>query len=386
MPRTVSHTQKKDDDDDADATKKDERGTEKRDSTKKSKKEKKEKKKKKKNERREEEKEVDDGGGGGDVRMTDADETARGGGGGGGGESSGGGAQRQGGRVHLLAHEIQSTPDYNEDDVLGTTEDAKRFQKFLDGIRIEVKSMTADTMEFDLIGVDACFANTLRRILLAEVPSVAIETVLVADNTSIIPDEVLAHRLGLVPINADPRKLAYCGLQDSATEQNTVVFKLLVECTRNPLDGSIVNGNVYSKQLKWLPRGSQFPRSDGDPQAQQKMREAQQKMREAQQEQKSHTEGEATSLMYTKFSESQEAIYPNGVRAVDDDILIAKLVPGQRIHLEAHAIKGIGKEHAKWSPVATAWYRMHPEILIADVRFSTVSFTTSTSTMTQWRH
>lgn len=34
----------------------------------------------------------------------------------------------------------------------------------------------------------------------------------------------------------------------------------------------------------------------------------------------------------------------------------------QAIELEAHAVKGMGKTHAKWSPVATAWYRMLPEV------------------------
>jgi hypothetical protein len=34
----------------------------------------------------------------------------------------------------------------------------------------------------------------------------------------------------------------------------------------------------------------------------------------------------------------------------------------QEIELEAHCIKGVGKEHAKWSPVATAWYRLNPEV------------------------
>lgn len=33
----------------------------------------------------------------------------------------------------------------------------------------------------------------------------AIEKVLVANNTSVIQDEVLAHRMGLIPIAADPR-------------------------------------------------------------------------------------------------------------------------------------------------------------------------------------
>ena len=33
----------------------------------------------------------------------------------------------------------------------------------------------------------------------------AIEKVHIYQNTSLIPDEVLAHRLGLIPIKADPR-------------------------------------------------------------------------------------------------------------------------------------------------------------------------------------
>lgn len=37
----------------------------------------------------------------------------------------------------------------------------------------------------------------------------AIEKVLIYNNTSIIQDEVLAHRLGLVPIKADPRLFEY---------------------------------------------------------------------------------------------------------------------------------------------------------------------------------
>jgi DNA-directed RNA polymerase I and III subunit RPAC1 len=49
----------------------------------------------------------------------------------------------------------------------------------------------------------------LRRILIAEIPTMAIEKVNMWQNTSIIPDENLAHRLGLVPIKADPREFEY---------------------------------------------------------------------------------------------------------------------------------------------------------------------------------
>ena len=66
--------------------------------------------------------------------------------------------------------------------------------------------LSDDELEFDMVGVDAAIANALRRVLLAEVPSMAIEKVFINNNTSIIQDEVLAHRLGLIPIKADPRK------------------------------------------------------------------------------------------------------------------------------------------------------------------------------------
>ena len=64
-------------------------------------------------------------------------------------------------------------------------------------------------LEFDLIGVDASIANAFRRILIAEIPTLAIETVYISNNTSVIQDEVLAHRLGLIPIKADPGKFGW---------------------------------------------------------------------------------------------------------------------------------------------------------------------------------
>lgn len=45
--------------------------------------------------------------------------------------------------------------------------------------------------------------------LLFKVPTMAIEKVFIYNNTSIIQDEVLAHRLGLIPIKADPRLFEY---------------------------------------------------------------------------------------------------------------------------------------------------------------------------------
>lgn len=51
---------------------------------------------------------------------------------------------------------------------------------------------------------------------------------------------------------------------------------------------------------------------------------------------------------------------------IHEDIMLAKMRPGQCIDLEAHAIKGQGADHAKWSPVATAWYRLQPEVKLKE--------------------
>ena len=80
---------------------------------------------------------------------------------------------------------------------------------FRDSLRIEIQELNDLEMEFDLVGVDASIANAFRRILLAEVPTMAIETVYMYNNTSVVQDEVLSHRLGLIPINADPTRFGW---------------------------------------------------------------------------------------------------------------------------------------------------------------------------------
>ncbi len=70
-------------------------------------------------------------------------------------------------------------------------------------------SCTPELVVFDISGIDAPIANAIRRILLSEVPTMAIDKVLLFQNTSVIQDEVLAHRLGLIPIKADPRMFKF---------------------------------------------------------------------------------------------------------------------------------------------------------------------------------
>nr|KAF6462794.1 RNA polymerase I and III subunit C [Molossus molossus] len=184
--------------------------------------------------------------------------------------------------------------------------DQDRFEK---NFRVDVVHMDENTLEFDMVGIDAAIANAFRRILLAEVPTMAVEKVLVYNNTSIVQDEILAHRLGLIPIHADPRLFEYRNQGDEeGTEIDTLQFRLQVRCTRNPhaaKDSSdpnelYVNHKVYTRHMTWVPLGNQAD------------------------------------------------LFPEGtIRPVHDDILIAQLRPGQEIDLLMHCVKGIGKKVAR---------------------------------------
>lgn len=113
-------------------------------------------------------------------------------------------------------------------------------------------------MTFEMKGVGPAVANAFRRILLSEVPTVAIEHVFVVNNTSVLQDEVLAHRLGLVPLGVDPRLLDFRAEGDAAGERNTVVLRLKLACRRGA-DGAPTHGRVTAADLEWLPEGSALP-------------------------------------------------------------------------------------------------------------------------------
>eukprot|EP00501_MAST-03F_sp_TOSAG23-6_P002430 GSMAST32.ASY1.ANO1.2539.1 assembled CDS len=152
--------------------------------------------------------------------------------------------------------------------------------------------------------------------MLAEVETMAFAKVIYHNNTGIMQDEVLAHRIGLVPIRINPDLFAAVPQVNEfqETEANTLVFKLDVTCTQNDLKAAAMKAG----DLKWVPQGSQQSRLVGN----------------------------------------------NKPELVHDDILLTKLAFGQSIKMEVHAHKGMGKIHAKWSPSATATYRMLPEVII----------------------
>lgn len=180
-------------------------------------------------------------------------------------------------------------------------------------MRVDLSLLSASEVEFDLVGVDSSFANAVRRIVIAEVATVAIETVYVWNNTSIVQDEVLAQRLGLIPLAIDPALVEFkSDPSEAPTDLNTVVFNLIARCERRKdvakgetdPDKIWSGASVFSSQLEFDAKGSQV-----------------------------------------------ELFASQAPKAAVDSILIAKMRGGQEIVAELHCNKGLGKEHAKWSPV-----------------------------------
>ena len=71
---------------------------------------------------------------------------------------------------------------------------------------LDVISKDTEKIAIKLKGVPLQYANALRRVCLNGVPVFAIDTVDIIENTSVLPDEGLAHRLGLIPLKTDLSK------------------------------------------------------------------------------------------------------------------------------------------------------------------------------------
>ena len=173
-------------------------------------------------------------------------------------------------------------------------------------MKIEVLERDGMNLRLVVRGADVPLMNALRRIALAEVPSMAIDEVVMIDNSSILQDEIIAHRLGLTPLKTD---LESYNLPEDCECQSEfgcnlcrVTLTLDVEAT----EGTRV---VYSGEL---------------------------------------------------ISENPDIV------SVSDKVPIIKLAKGQKLKLEAYARLGKGKTHAKWQPVSMCAYKYFPKIEVSD--------------------
>jgi DNA-directed RNA polymerase II subunit RPB3 len=68
--------------------------------------------------------------------------------------------------------------------------------------RLKINELDDKHISFVLEGVELGMANALRRTMIADIPTLAIELVEIEDNTSVLADEFIAHRLGLIPLQS----------------------------------------------------------------------------------------------------------------------------------------------------------------------------------------
>jgi DNA-directed RNA polymerase subunit D len=170
-------------------------------------------------------------------------------------------------------------------------------------LKIKIISKKGDTWRFVLDGATPALANALRRIMISEVPTLAIEWVDFNDNTSALFDEVVAHRLGMIPLIFDPKKFNFareCKCKGKGCPLCQVVFALEKSGPSTACSGDMKSSN-------------------------------------------------------------------RGVKPANPDFPIVKLLKGQHLKLEAFAVLGEGKEHAKWQ-AANVSYQYLPQLEVKNFR------------------
>lgn len=187
-------------------------------------------------------------------------------------------------------------------------------------------------------------ANTLRRIMIAEVPTLAIDLVEFHENSTVLNDEYIAHRLGLIPIKyQDPQTLRGGDCNSPfLSHRECVCYERCRRCSVEfDLDVDFDKENIKraeSERMLPITVTSRDLKSNND------------------------------SVMPAHFLSEEEQD-----EAQDEGISIVKIGPGQQLKLKAIARMGIAKEHAKWSPVAVATYRFWPEIKFNEDQIATLT-------------
>lgn len=97
---------------------------------------------------------------------------------------------------------------------------------------------------------DPVIANMLRRLILEEVPTMAVEDVEISKNNSIMYDEIVAHRLGLIPLTTDLKSYI---LNDECKCEGKGCARCTVQMTLKKKDSMVYASNIESKDPKIVP-------------------------------------------------------------------------------------------------------------------------------------
>ncbi|EKM80969.1 hypothetical protein AGABI1DRAFT_112673 [Agaricus bisporus var. burnettii JB137-S8] len=192
---------------------------------------------------------------------------------------------------------------------------------------VRIRELAKDKVNFVLENVDLAFANSFRRVMMADLPTVAIDMVEIEINTTVLPDEFIAHRLGQIPLLSSNCDEAIRYTRDCTCLAGcpfcSIMLNLHVSCN----DDNTMN--VTSNHLDIMP----FPED---------------------QEQQTDP-GEELSKRGEYFGHPVGKNDPNA-----SPILICKIRKGQELKAKCTAKKGIAKEHAKWSPCSAVAFEYDP--------------------------
>ena len=154
---------------------------------------------------------------------------------------------------------------------------------------LEIIGKDEQKMSVKLKDIPLQYANAIRRICLNGIPVFAIDTVDIIENSSVLADEGLTHRLALVPLRTDLSRYVEPSKCDCKSETGCSNCRVMLV-----LDS-------------------------GD------------------------TSATRTVLSSELTSEDED------VRPTSGKVPIVELAPGQRVKVEAYARLGRGSEHAKWN-------------------------------------
>ena len=142
----------------------------------------------------------------------------------------------------------------------------------------------------------------------------AIELVNVSANTSVLNDEFLAHRFGLVPLVSEPAVDGMRTVLESEDEEDFTDVVLRLRARNDDFETLMVTSDHFELDA---------------------------------------AHAEVRPVGYRSQGAGEGAAAP---------VLLCKLRRGQELDVECVARKGIGKDHAKFSPVATATFQTVPDI------------------------
>lgn len=176
-------------------------------------------------------------------------------------------------------------------------------------MKVQVLELTDRKCKLAIEETAPYFVNSLRRVLLSEVPKLAVHNVVIYDNNSGLFDEIISHRLGLLPVPTDPEAFNF---RDACTCDGEGCPNCMVRYTLSK-EGPTT---VYSGDLE--PEDAKFA-------------------------------------------------------IADPKVPIVELLKGQRLILEAEAELGRGRQHAKWQPVTGVGYSYFTSIRATEKAKETIT-------------